>query len=107
MLRGEVTGWTMCWLCRRTQLAGLEGHECDQNRGSGLPGLEGGGARGQVYSPVSRLGGQRCDLRGEDTAFGVPTMESSPRLGTVRQPASLAPGGLPGGGRPARAEGTH
>ena len=85
MLRGGVTGWTMCWLCRRTQLAGLEGHECDQNWGSGLPGLEGGGARGQVYSPVSRLGGERYDLRGEDTAFGVPTMESSPRLGMVSQ----------------------
>ena len=36
------------------------------------------GERGQAYSPASRLGGPRCDLRGEDTAFGVPTMESAP-----------------------------
>lgn len=53
MLRGGVTGWTMCWLCRRTQLAGLEGHECDQNQGSGLPGLEGGvqGVRYTAHPP--------------------------------------------------------
>lgn len=36
------------------------------------------GERGQVYSPAFRLGGQRHDLRGEDTTFGVPTTESAP-----------------------------
>ena len=35
------------------------------------------GERVQAYIPASRLGGQRCDLRGEDTAFGAPTMESA------------------------------
>lgn len=36
------------------------------------------GEEGQVYSPAFRLGGQRCDLRAEGTAFGVHTTESAP-----------------------------